>query len=246
MLVLLLGFLGFIVGSFIAVLVIRWPQGRGSVFGRSCCDSCGRTLSPAELIPIVSAAVQRHRCRSCSARIPSIHWQIETAAAVIGVLAGISAPLFQAIAGAVFGWLLLALAAIDLTALLLPNALTAALALTGLGLGLTPQLSERLIGGLAGFVVLWGVKGLYRALRGREGLGAGDPKLLGAIGCWLGWRALPQVLLGASLLGLGYVLIERMRGNRLAGDHRLPFGAALAAAGFLAWGASSSVASAWR
>lgn len=141
-------------------------------------------------------------------------------------------------AGAVFGWLLLALAATDLSAMLLPNPLTAALALSGLGFGffgLSPPISDRALGGLGGFIALLGVKAGYRALRGREGLGGGDPKLLGAIGCWLGWRALPSVLFGASMIGLAYVLIERVRGNRLGGNDRLPFGAALATAAFVAW-----------
>lgn len=241
MLVLVLGILGLVVGSFIAVLAVRWPHGRSVASGRSRCDGCGRPLSPIELVPILSALTLGHRCRTCGAPIPALHWRLEAFAALIGIAVALSAPPEQAMTGAVFGWLLLALAATDLTAMLLPDPLTAALALSGIGVGLIgapPQLAERIIGGMAGFIALWTVRTLYRALRGREGLGGGDPKLLGAIGCWMGWRALPAIVFGASLLGLAYVLVERIAGNRLGADHRLPFGAALAAAAFAAWMAS--------
>ncbi|MES2988165.1 MAG: A24 family peptidase [Pseudomonadota bacterium] len=225
-----LGLLGVILGSFIATLAIRWPEGRSISAGRSACDSCAKTLGPAELVPVLSYAAQRGKCRSCGARISGWHPAIELLGLAIGVLAGLQA----SPQGAVFGWLLLTLAAVDLRAFWLPNLLTGALAVLGLATGFGP-LQERIIGGIAGFAVLWLVATGYRQLRGREGLGGGDPKMFGAIGCWLGWQALPMVLLGACVIGLTLVLALRLAGNRMAGTDRLPLGALLAPAAFAVW-----------
>jgi leader peptidase (prepilin peptidase)/N-methyltransferase len=133
-----------------------------------------------------------------------------------------------------FGWLLLALAAIDLRAYLLPNGLTATLAIAGLALGRMP-LDARLIGGALGFAALWLVAASYHRLRGRVGLGGGDPKMFGAIGCWLGWQALPTVLLAACVIGLSIVLERVLSGREVSGGMRLPFGALLAPAAFAVW-----------
>ncbi|RYD55496.1 MAG: prepilin peptidase [Sphingomonadales bacterium] len=229
-----LGLLGLILGSFIATIAIRWPQGRSAAKGRSECDSCQRPLGASELVPVLSYVIQRGKCRACGARIAPWHPLIELLGLAIGIAAGIAAPGGAGVAGAVFGWLLLTLAAIDLRAFWLPNTLTATLALTGLALGAEP-LPDRLIGGLAGFAALWLVAAGYRHLRGREGLGGGDPKLFGAIGCWLGWQALPMVLLAACAVGITMVLALRLAGNKMTGTDRLPFGALLAPAAFGIW-----------
>jgi leader peptidase (prepilin peptidase)/N-methyltransferase len=233
-----LGALGAIIGSFIATLVIRWPQGRSVTRGRSRCDSCDAVLGPGELVPLFSAVLARGRCRRCAAPIDPRHWQIELAAAAIGLLAGfaVSGPI--ALAGAAFGWLLLALAALDLVTFWLPDRLTILLAAGGLftgAIGIAPSLSDRLIGGAAGFAVLWGVGQAYRLVRKREGLGGGDPKLFGAIGLWLGWAMLPAVLLLAALTGLALVLVGHVAGRPARLDDRVPFGALLAIAAYPAW-----------
>jgi leader peptidase (prepilin peptidase)/N-methyltransferase len=233
-----LGALGAILGSFIAALVIRWPAGRSVLVGRSACDACGRALGPIELVPLVSALWLRGRCRTCRAPIDPRHWQIELAAAAIGVIASLAVPGPLALAGAIFGWLLLALAALDIVAFWLPNVLTAALALAGIGvalLGVAPPLLDCVIGGATGFAALWLIAAGYRALRHREGMGGGDPKLFGAIGLWVGWRLLPIVLLLASLAGLAFVLARILTGKGVRADDRLPFGALLAIAAYPTW-----------
>jgi leader peptidase (prepilin peptidase)/N-methyltransferase len=233
-----LGVLGAVIGSFLATLVIRWPQERSVLSGRSHCDGCDALLGPRDLIPLVSAALARGRCRHCAAPIDPRHWQIELAALGIGVVAGLVVPGPAALAGSVFGWLLLTLAALDVTEFWLPDRLTLILALAGLVagvVGIEPPLTDRLIGSVAGFGALWFVGFAYRHLRGREGLGGGDPKLLGAIGLWLGWRMLPAVLLLAALTGLAFVLVGMLRGHAAKMDDRMPFGALLAIAAYPAW-----------
>ncbi len=234
----LLGLIGVALGSFIATLAIRWPEGRSVAQGRSQCDGCGKGLAAGELIPVLSYLLQRGRCRGCGAAIRVSHLLTELVGLAIGIAAGLVAPGVAGVAGAVFGWMLLALAALDLAALWLPNVLTGALAAGGLAtglLGLEPTMLDRLIGGAAGFGVLWAVAESYRRLRGRQGLGGGDPKLFGAIGLWLGWRALPMVLLAACLIGFAGVLGLMLGGKRVAGTDRLPFGTMLAAAAFAVW-----------
>ncbi|MFZ5747399.1 MAG: prepilin peptidase [Pseudomonadota bacterium] len=239
---LLLGVLGLVFGSFIATVVLRWPLEKSALEGRSYCDACGRRLRAHELVPVFSYLVQRGRCRSCGATIDTTHLLIELAAMLVGVCAGVAAPGVEGAAGAGFGWLLLALAALDLTLFWLPNSLTGALAATGFAagmIGIAPPLADRVAGGAAGFLALWLVAALYRRARGRMGLGGGDPKLFGAIGLWLGWRALPPVLLIACVMGLCLVLAMRIAGREVRATDRLPFGVMLAAAAWMAWLASA-------
>ncbi len=189
-------------------------------------------------MPVVSFVALRGRCRTCGARIAAGHVVTELLGAGIGIAAGLVAPGWEGVAGAACGWLLLALGAIDLAAFWLPDVLTGALAVVALGGGLAgfaPSLPDRLIGGAAGFAALWLVAAGYRRVRGRIGLGGGDPKLFGAIGLWLGWRALPMVLLIASMAGLAVVAIMAIAGRRIAAADRLPLGTLLAGAAFLCW-----------
>lgn len=228
------GVLGAIIGSFLATIVVRWPRGESVVHGRSHCDGCGRTLAASELVPIISGLMQRGRCRTCGATIDRDHPTIELGAAAIGAAAFGCAPGLAGAGWAVFGWLLLTLAALDVKHLWLPDRLTAPLA--GLGLafgGITTGAwpADRVIGGVAGFASLWLIGAAYQQVRGRDGLGLGDAKLLGAIGAWLGWLALPFVLLAASAIGL----IAAALSGGLARDRAVPFGAALAAGAVPGW-----------
>lgn len=235
----LLGGLGLVFGSFIATLAIRWPEGRSIATGRSACDGCGRPLRARELVPVLSFLIQRGRCTTCGAPIARAHLATELVAAAIGASAGLAAPGLEGAIGAGFGWLLLALAALDWAALWLPDRLTAALALGGVGEGVFtafgPTLADRLIGGAAGFGTLWLVAALYRRTRGRHGMGGGDPKMLGAIGLWLGWTALPMLVLIACLVGLCAVAAMALSGRRLDRASPLPFGVMLAVAAWLCW-----------
>lgn len=230
--------LGTIVGSFLAVAAIRWPQGRQVSRGRSACDHCGRTLGPVDLIPIAGFLIRRGRCATCGGAIERRHLMIEVAAALIGLVSCLVAPGPVGLAGAVFGWMLLLLAVLDIEHFWLPDRVTYLLALLGIAAGaagLPPFPNDRLIGLASGFASLWLVGALYRALRKREGLGRGDPKLFGAIGAWVGWTALPYVLLLAGLAGIASVLIARARGEAVSATTRVPLGALMAIAAWPIW-----------
>jgi leader peptidase (prepilin peptidase)/N-methyltransferase len=166
-----------------------------------------------------------------------VHWRIELLALTIGLVAGSVGAGPIGLAGAIFGWMLLALGALDLRAFWLPDRLTGTLAVIGLmtGFWFDPPLADRAIGGVLGFGALWLVATGYRRIRGRDGMGGGDPKLFGAIGLWLGWQMLPAVLLIASMVGMGVVLAAHLRGRAVAADTALPFGTLLAIAAYPAW-----------
>ena len=228
---------GLIAGSFIATLVIRWPQGRG-LGGRSACDGCGRHLSLRDLLPVVSWALARGNCRTCGGSINWRHPAIEGAAALIGAAALWLQPDLHGIAGALFGWQLLALAALDAEHFWLPDWLTGVLAISGLAFGVAGigvDLPSRLIGGGVGFAALFAISWTYRCLRGRPGMGGGDPKLLGAIGCWLGWSPLPYMMIGTSAMGLLAAFGLMARGKNVVATTRLPLGALMAVAAFPLW-----------
>lgn len=236
--------LGLIIGSFLATLILRWPEDRSVVGGRSSCDQCGHRLRAWELVPVASFILQAGKCRRCGAGIARDHLAIELAAALIGGLALFAAPGVEGLAGALFGWLLLTLAALDVKHHWLPDRLTVGLAISGLVASLLfadPSLYDRLIGGFAGFISLAIIAALYKSVRKRDGLGGGDPKMLGAIGCWLGWQALPVVILGASAVGLLVALSWRLRGTGVDKDTMLPLGSLMAIAAFPLWLFQTSV-----
>jgi leader peptidase (prepilin peptidase)/N-methyltransferase len=230
--------LGLIVGSFLATLVQRWPLGEGLAWGRSRCDHCGQTIAARDLLPLVSFAVLDGKCRACGARIDPAHATIEGLCGLVGGAAMLVAPGHPGLMGAMFGWLLVTLAALDLKHFWLPDRLVLLLLLVAcasIATGLGPPLVDRAIGAITGFGGLALVAVAYRWLRKREGLGGGDPKLLGAIGAMLGWQALPFVLLGASSVGLLFVVVRIAAGQKVDAADRMPLGALMALAAFPAW-----------
>ncbi|MFP5328525.1 MAG: prepilin peptidase [Alphaproteobacteria bacterium] len=222
---------GAIVGSFLATLCIRWPEGRQAMTGRSSCDHCGRALRVWELVPVLSGAISGEKCRSCGGRIAPLHFALEAGAGALAGIALLLQPNLTGVALALLWLLLIALAVLDARHFWLPDTLNAVLAVAGLllgGLATGATLADRLIGGGSGFLALALIALAYSRLRGRDGLGAGDPKMLGAIGLWTGWAPLPAILILASLTGLAIALVQQR-----SASERMPFGALLAVAAIL-------------
>lgn len=210
------------------------------MWGRSACDGCGRVLSVRDLIPIVSWVMMRGKCRTCGCAIAHEHIIIEIAAAAIGAAALVFAPHLGGGALALLGWQLLLLGWLDARHWWLPHILSAVLGISGLALGgeamaalaQNVSLTDRGVGFVVGYASLSLTALAYRALRGRDGLGGGDAPMLGAIGAWVGWFALPIVLFLAALAGIAIAIARKMRTN----DHepiakmRLPLGTLMALA----------------
>ena len=235
-LVLLIALAAPCIGSFLALIADRLPEGSGVVLGRSRCDSCAAELRWFELMPIASWVAQKGRCRNCNARIGWAPLGAELAALAVALWALAALPERAWLAGLAFGWTLLLLALIDLRTMRLPDLLTMPLLAGGLlaGSALSPdRLPEHALGAAAGFASLAALALLYQRARGRAGLGGGDAKLFAAIGAWIGWTALPSALLFAGVAGLVHAAC-RGRG-RLRGSDRIPFGPALALGGWIVW-----------
>jgi len=229
---------GSVVGSFLALLADRWPRGEDWVATPSHCTACGHRLGPAQLMPLVSYVVQRGRCIWCGVALPADLWLGELGGAIVAAIAVARGGDAAGIAAlALFGWAMVLLALLDARHLWLPDAITLPLILLGLGaVWVLPHvdLLERAAGGAIGWAALEALRQVYRRWRGREGMGGGDPKLLAAIGAWLGIAALPTVVLGAALFGLGWAGIQAMRGRPAGGTAPIPLGTMLALAA-LAW-----------
>jgi leader peptidase (prepilin peptidase)/N-methyltransferase len=154
---------------------------------------------------------------------------------------------FPAACAAVVSWFLLALSMIDLDHQLLPDSLTLPLLWGGLlaslyggsipGGSLPVDPRSAILGAALGYLSLWSVYHLFRLATGKEGMGFGDFKLLGALGAWLGYQMLLPIVLVAAVVGavIGGALILSRRAQR---GNPMPFGPFLAAAGWIAmmWG----------
>jgi leader peptidase (prepilin peptidase)/N-methyltransferase len=226
------------VGSFAATLAIRLPAGRGVVLGRSFCPDCTHILGLRDLVPLLSWLLSRGACRHCGAKISAFYPVIEISALLIAAWAALVVTGWLLWASCVLGWCLLTLATIDARHMILPDVLTLPLAALGLGVaGLLGgnEVIDAGIGAVIGFVAFAAVGWLYRVLRGRDGLGLGDAKLLAAAGAWVGWAGLPSVVGIAALMGLAVAVARGCLGGSLSLTDRLPFGPYLCGAIWLVW-----------
>jgi leader peptidase (prepilin peptidase)/N-methyltransferase len=228
-----------LVGSFIANFVARFPTERSVLLGRSVCPRCDARLTAIDLVPLWSWLRSMGRCRHCGRQIAAIYPLIELAAVAIAVAAATSTDGWLLWATCGLGWTLLALAATDLRYFVLPDALTLPLIPAGMAVAYLQdptELQAHVIGAVAGFVAFMAVRVVYFRLRGREGLGLGDVKLLAAAGAWVGWGSLPSLIVIATATGLGVALIGRLFGRPIGLSDRVPFGAFLCFALWFDWG----------
>ncbi len=222
------------VGSFLGVLIGRLPQGRPVAFDRSTCDHCGATITARDLVPLLSYAILRGRCRTCLGRIAPRHWHIELAAVAVAASAlSVGTAPGRVWTDCVLGWTLLALAWIDWESMILPDVLTLPLIAAGLlaTFSLDPAaVTDHAAAAALGYTAFRVLAAVYRRLRSRDGLGEGDAKLLAAIGAWVGLEDLPVVVFGAAFVGLAWALLQSLRGRKMDASTAIPFGPCLALA----------------
>ncbi|QXB56391.1 A24 family peptidase [Aeromonas sp. FDAARGOS 1415] len=208
---------------------------------RSACPHCGHAITAIENIPLLSWLWLRGRCRECQAPISARYPLVELLTALLSVaVAATLTPGWGVLAALLLTWSLVALIFIDLDKMLLPDQITLPLLWGGLLfnlLGGFVPLVDAVIGTMAGYLVLWSLYWSFKLLTGKEGMGYGDFKLLAALGAWLGWQALPIILLLSSLVGavIGITLIALRKHHQ---GNPIPFGPYLAIAGWIAllWG----------
>ena len=226
------------VGSFLGVVALRLPEGRPVLRGRSACPQCGRTLTWWDLIPLASWLVQRARCRTCGGRLSVFYPAVELAALGIALWSLTVAPGWLAWVSAGLGWSLLALSLIDIEHLILPNEITLPLIPAGLAVAwvLDPaHLPHHAAAAVAAFVFVVVLRWAYERLRGREGIGLGDAKLLAAAGAWVSWQGLPGLILLAAVAALAVNGIRALGAGRMDWSREFPFGPFLAGAFWLTW-----------
>jgi len=210
-------------------------------FPRSTCPSCRKPIRPVHNVPVLSWIALRGRCAACGARISLRYPVVELAGGIVAAGAVLHfGPTLAALGAMVFCCSLIALAAIDIDTQLLPDDITLPLLWAGLAFnvgGTFARLAPAVIGAIAGYLTLWSLYWAFKLVTGKEGMGYGDFKLLGAIGAWLGWQMLPFVLLASSVVGatVGIALMVFAGHGR---EKPIPFGPYLAAAGAIAmfWG----------
>ena len=204
---------------------------------RSACPACGHRITALENIPVVSWLALRGACSECRKPISIRYPFVEMLGGLLAAYAiwryGVS---WKGAAACVFLWMLVALTFIDFDTQLLPDSLTLPLLWGGLIAnlaGLFVPLDDAVIGAVAGYLALWIVYWLFRLIRGKEGMGHGDFKLLAALGAWLGWQMLPLIVLLSSVVGAAIGITLMVFKGR---DHNVPlaFGPYLAIAGGIA------------
>ena len=223
--------IGLVVGSYLNVVIYRLPLEISTVTPRSRCPGCGEVVRARDNIPLLSYLLLRGKCRHCQAEISIRYPLIEALTALLFVACfwqfGLSVEL---LAGALFCAAMVALAAIDAEHFLLPDKIT----LPGIvvGLFLSPWLEwsgwrSALLGALLGGGLLLALAAAWYWLRGEEGMGLGDVKMLAMLGAFLGWKSMLVALFFASLAGslVGLALIAGGRGDMKS---KLPFGTFLA------------------
>jgi leader peptidase (prepilin peptidase)/N-methyltransferase len=255
--------LGAMIGSFLNVVILRLPalleydwrcqcrellgqesgedKPPGLVLSRSRCPDCGHQIRAHENIPIISWLLLRGRCSACGARISLRYPLVELLTAILFlVTVWHFGPTLQGLTALLLTAGLVAMAGIDADHQLLPDNMTIPLMWAGILLSfwsIHTDLASSVIGAMAGYLALWVIYHLFRMLTGKEGMGYGDFKLLGALGAWIGWQMLPLIVLLSSVVGavVGLVLMGTGHLNR---EKPMPFGPFIAAAGWIAliWG----------
>lgn len=207
----------------------------------STCPNCGHKIRFWENIPVVSYIILGGKCSGCGTHISIQYPAIEVTTAILSTLVAVRFGVsFETLLGLFLTWSLITLTMIDAKTMLLPDNITLPLLWSGLLINTSnifTDLESAVFGAIIGYLILWLVYKIFKLLTGKEGMGYGDFKLLAALGAWMGWLMLPQIILLSSLVGavIGIAMIAvRKHDKRIP----IPFGPYLAIAGWIAfiWG----------
>jgi leader peptidase (prepilin peptidase)/N-methyltransferase len=248
---------GLVVGSFLNVCILRIPADKSIVLPASSCPKCGKAIAPYDNIPVFSWLILGGKCRNCKTKISIMYPAVELLTGLLFLACYFAFGLsVDALKWATFSALLVVLTITDLRERILPDSVN----FFGVGAGLLfsfftspmdgtaawianrwfdfpppqPALSfaDAVLGAAVGSGMLWAVAEGYFRLRGREGMGLGDVKMMAAVGVFLGLKRTLMTVLAGSLLGsvIGIVLISLSKKDR---NYELPFGTFLGAGALL-------------
>ncbi len=207
----------------------------------SACPNCGHKIRFWENIPVISYLFLKAKCSSCGTSIsfqyPAVELLTALASLTVAYTFGVT---IQTVLALLFTWVLIALTLIDIKKQLLPDDITLPLLWSGILLSffnIFTDLTSSVIGAMAGYLILWSIYHLFKLLTKKEGMGFGDFKLLAALGAWVGFEYLPQIILISSVVG-SIIGISMLVIGRTRQQQPIPFGPYLAVAGWIAllWG----------
>jgi leader peptidase (prepilin peptidase)/N-methyltransferase len=248
---------GLIIGSFLNVCIVRIPERKSIVLPSSACPKCGAAIRPWDNIPVVSWLLLGGKCRACKTKISAMYPVVELLTALLFWACyeafGLTT---ESLKWSIFSALMIVLVFTDMRERILPDVVNYSGFVAGLLLSLITKpsdgtalwlarrifefpppvpvisLADALLGAAFGSGLLWLVAELYFRLRGREGMGLGDVKMMLMAGAFLGLkRTLLTILAGSvlgSVLGLAFMLARRKES-----DYELPFGSFLGMAAVL-------------
>ena len=232
------------------------PKGRFNlIVPRSRCPSCGKEIQPWQNIPVLSYLLLGAQCANCRASISVRYPLVEIGTAALAAVAAWRFGFgWEAAMAVTMTFALISVSMIDFDHQIIPDTIVMPLLWIGLSMSLFHPLDgaetlfiapqDAIIGAMAGYLSLWTVYQLFKLITGKEGMGYGDFKLLAALGAWLGWQALPTIILMSAVVGaaVGIALIVfRGRDRQLP----IPFGPYLAAAGWIAMLYGESITNAY-
>jgi leader peptidase (prepilin peptidase)/N-methyltransferase len=219
--------LGLAIGSFLNVCIYRIPLKKSLAYPPSSCPQCGERIRFYDNIPIISYIVLLGRCRGCGKPISIVYPLVELITGLLSLFLFVKYRLsHQYFLFLIFSASLIVISFIDLRHQIIPDSIS----LPGIVIGILVSLIFRdikwydsLIGAIVGGGILYIVAEGYFLLTGREGMGGGDIKLLAMIGAWMGWKAIPKIILISSLTGIiigGTALLLTQKGMKT----KIPFG----------------------
>ncbi|MCA1943841.1 MAG: prepilin peptidase [Desulfovibrio sp.] len=231
---------GLCLGSFYNVCIARYLSGESIVFPGSKCPVCGHRLRWWENIPLLSFLLLRGRCRGCQGKI---HWRYPVVEALNGLWAFLLIQKLPLLPGAEMEWLalwsgymliggiLIIVSFIDLELYILPDVYVYPGILLTLAFAFfvvdpfygIPTFEDALYGAGIGAGLFFALQRLYRLLKGQEGLGTGDIKLMLMLGALVGWRGLPMMILASAFSALLASAIY-MRRQKQGMQTMVPFG----------------------
>ena len=224
--------LGVCLGSFANVCIYRLPKDKQIISGRSLCPKCKKKINWYDNLPLISFIILNRRCRNCKKTISSRYFIVELITGITFFIIYLNFDnLYTIIFLSILALILIMIFFIDLENFIIPDSLN--FVIMGLAIiknffpnfntSLVHDINQSLIGGIIGYLTIWLIIFLYKAIKKIDGMGLGDAKLMAGIGLLFGWQSIPLVLFISSILGLVFVipsLIKKQKNMR----SEIPFG----------------------
>ena len=236
----LAGLVGLMIGSFLNVCTLRWPEDESVVFPGSHCPKCGEPIRWYDNVPVLGYVLLRGRCRACREPISLQYPLVELATGLVWTgmfsYAGLS---FEALRGTLFLTVLFGIALTDARFYIIPDQFSLGGLVLGLGLAFLPggiDALDALIGAIVGFGLLGSVAVVGKWMLKKDAMGLGDIKMMAMVGAFLGWAGVLLTVFLGALLGAVIFGPISYKTKKL-----VPFGIFLAAAAAITYGFGSEI-----